>query len=122
VRTFILCARAVFEFTTQLFLIRAIKLVIEIAGLALVGQGVVFILTRGIGQDPASNFFYQALKTVVSPFTWLVRRMTPKVVADRHIPLAVFGLLAFAYVWIVFTLANVCISHGYTVVECRELK
>jgi hypothetical protein len=112
----------VLELPTQLFIIRSIKLVIEIAGLALVGQGLVYVLTRGIGQDPGRNFFYRTLQTVVSPFTWLVRRLTPKVVADRHIPIAVFGLLAFAYIFVLFTLTNTCISHGYTAAECRQLK
>jgi len=111
----------VFAFETQLLLIRAIKLIIEIAGLALVGQGVVYVLSRGIGQNPARNFFYRALKTVVSPFTWFVRRFTPKIVDDRHIPIAVLGLLAFAYIWVLFVLANACIGHGLTIAECRQL-
>lgn len=111
-----------FSFETELFLIRALKLVIEIAGLALIGQGLVYVLSRGVGQDPARNFFYRALKTVVSPFSWLVRRVTPKVVDDKHIPIAVLGLLAFAYVWVLFMLASACIGHGLTIAECQRIK
>jgi len=111
-----------FAFETELFLIRAIKLVIEIAGLALVGQGLVHVLTRGVGQDPARNVFYRTLKAIVSPFTWLVRRLTPKVVDDKHIPVAVFGLLAFAYVAVLFMLANTCISHGLTIADCQRVR
>jgi hypothetical protein len=113
---------ALFEFETQLLLMRIAKLVIEIAGLALVGQGLVYVLTRGIGQDPSRNFFYRVLQITVSPFTWLVRKVTPRVVDDRHIPIAVFGVLAFAYAFVLFGIANACISHGYTVAECRRIR
>jgi hypothetical protein len=109
----------VFAFETELFLIRTVKLVIEIAGLALIGQALVYALSRVVGQDPSGNFFYRTLKTIVSPFSWLVRRVTPKVVDDKHIPIAVFGLLAIAYVWVLFMLADVCIGHGLTIAQCQ---
>lgn len=105
---------------TTLFLLRLVKLVLEIALLALVGQGIVWALIRTMGpQDPDRNVFYRTLATIVMPFTWLVRKITPRFVADRHIPWAVLGLLVFGYAWTLFSIANACIGQGLTIVECR---
>jgi len=75
------------ELGTSLLLLRIVKLVLEICLLALVGQGIVFVLVRGIGQDAKRNFFYRVLETVSSPFVKLARYITPRFVPDRHLPL-----------------------------------
>jgi hypothetical protein len=103
---------------SALFLLRVVKLVLEIALLALVGQGVLFMLTRAFGGDPAGNVFYRALGVVVSPFVKLVRLVTPKFVVDRHIPWAVLGLLVAAYVATLAGIVNTCVSAGLPVREC----
>ena len=71
------------ELGTSLLLLRIVKLVLEICLLALVGQGIVFVLVRGIGQDAKRNFFYRVLETVSSPFVKLARYITPRFVPDR---------------------------------------
>ena len=95
-----------------LFLLRLLKLVLEIALFALVGQGIMYVLIRAMGaQDPRDNVFFRMLATVVSPFTWLVRKITPPAVADRHVPWAVFGLLLVAWAWTAFfAIPNACFS------------
>lgn len=110
------------DLTTTLFVLRLIKLILEIALLALVGQGIVWIMVRAVGQDVATNMFYRVLQTIVLPFTKLLRRVTPRFVADRHIPLGVFGLLAVGYIWVLFAIANTCIGAGLTMVECRQVR
>ena len=108
---------------TALFLLRLVKLVLEIALFALVGQGVVWVLIRAMGQpDPGSNIFYRMLAAIVMPFTWLVRRITPAFVADRHIPWAVLGLLVVGYAVTLFAFANACIAQGFTIAECRQAR
>lgn len=107
---------------TTLFILRLIKLILEIALLALVGQGIAWAMIRGIGQDPSTNVFYRTLQTVVSPFIWVLRRITPKFVIDRHLPWALLGLLAAGYVVTLFAVANACISHGVTVAECQQIR
>jgi hypothetical protein len=54
---------------------------------------------------------------LTAPFVKGMRLITPRVVIDRHIPLAAFVLLAM--VWVVATLAkiNVCLQIG--VEACR---
>ena len=107
---------------TTLFVLRLVKLVLEIALLALAGQGIVWALIRTSGQPADDNVFYRTLKVVSSPFTRLVRLASPKFVIDRHIPWATFALLAVAYVWVLFTIANTCIGAGLTVAECQRLR
>ena len=103
---------------TTLFLLRIVKLVLEIALLALAGQGVTFLLIRASGADPARNVFYKALEVVGSPFIKLARLITPKGVADRHVPMAAFGLLVVAYFATQFGIVNTCVSMGLPVREC----
>lgn len=103
---------------TTLFLLRIVKLVLEIALLALAGQGMTFLLIRTSGADPSRNVFYRTLEVVASPFVKLARRVTPKVVADRHVPLAAFGLLVVAYFATQFGIVNVCVGMGLPLREC----
>lgn len=108
---------------TTLFLLRLVKLVLEIALFALIGQGIVYVLIRAMGQqDPRSNVFYRTLATIVLPFTWLLRKITPSAVADRHIPWAVLGLLIVGYVWTLFAIANACIAQGLTLAQCQQVR
>ena len=108
------------ELPTILFAWRLLKLVLEIALLALVGQGVVSVLIRAAGQDPRNNIFHRVIVAVSSPFTWLVRRITPPFIVDRYVPLATFALLAVCYAAVLFAIADTCIRHGLTVAACME--
>lgn len=93
----------------MLFLISAVKLLAEIALLAIAGQWVLGLLA-GAGRD--GNPFYQVLNIITRPVIKAVRFVTPRVVLDRHVPLAAFALLAI--VWIGATLAkiNYCVRIG----------
>ena len=108
------------ELPTILFAWRLAKLVLEIALLALLGQGIVYFLIRMVGQDPKANLFHRILVAVSSPFTWLVRRITPPFIADRHVPVATFALLLVCYAAVLFAIADTCIRHGLTVAQCME--
>lgn len=85
------------------------QLVLYIALLALLGQGVLFLLA---GAKRQSNFFYQLLQVLSKPFTLPVRKLTPAQVADRHVPIITFFLLALAYVVVTFEKINLCVSLG----------
>lgn len=105
-----------------LFVLRLVKLVLEIALFALAGQGLVWMMIRAVGQPAERNFAYRTLQTIASPFTGLVRLITPKFVVDRHIPWATFALLAVAWVWATFAIANTCIGAGLTIAECQQVR
>ena len=98
----------------MLLLVSSIKLIAEIALLAMAGQ---FLLGLLAGQKRGSNFFYKLLQVMTGPFVKGMRLITPRIVIDRHVPLAAFLLLAM--VWVVSTLTkiNLCIQIG--VEQCR---
>lgn len=98
----------------MLLLASSIKLIAEIALMALAGQWVLGMLA---GSRRDSNFFYRLFQVLTNPFTRAVRAITPSLVLDRHIPLATFLLLAS--VWFVVTIIriNLCLQIG--VDACR---
>ena len=91
----------------MLTLLNALQLVLYVAGLALLGQGLLFVLA---GARRESNLFYQLLRVVSRPFTATVRRLTPTRLADRHVPLVTFGLVALAYVVVTVEKISQCVA------------
>ena len=97
-----------------LFTVSAIKLVAEIALMALLGQYVLGLLA-GARRD--SNFFYRILQVVTAPVVRGMRLITPRAVLDRHLPLASFVLLAS--IWLIVTLAKIDICLRIGIEQCR---
>lgn len=75
-----------------------VQLLVMYAGLLLLGQGLVYLLSFGRHED---NAVYRFFRFLTSPVTRTVRRVTPEKVADRHVPVVAFFLLF----WIYFALA-----------------
>lgn len=98
----------------MLLFVSAVKLVTEIALMALAGQ---FLLGLLAGQKRDTNLFYQLLQVMTKPFVKGMRLVTPKVVIDRHIPLAAFVALAMVWVVVTITKINLCLQIG--VEQCR---
>jgi hypothetical protein len=93
----------------MLLMISALKLITEIALLALVGRWILGLL---VGQRKQNNVFYQLLEIMVRPAVRLARWLSPSVVLDRHLPLVAFLLLGF--VWLAATVAKInhCLQVG----------
>jgi hypothetical protein len=98
----------------MLLLISSVKLVAEIALLALAGQ---FLLGLLAGAKREGNFFYQLFQVLTRPLLKGMRLIAPRAVIDRHLPLAAFVLLTM--VWLVATVLkiNLCLQIG--VEQCR---
>ena len=92
-----------------LMLVSIVKLLCEIALLALVGRWVLGILA---GQNKESNFFYKTLEVITKPFTKAARFITPKAVIDRHVPLVAFLLTSFIWVVAVIEKVRICTEIG----------
>lgn len=104
---------------STLFVLRIVRLVLLVALGALIGQGLVWAMARAVGADPQRNLFYKLLEVIPSPFVKLVRLITPKFVVDRHIPWAVLGLLAAAFLATMWAIANTCLTGlGLPLREC----
>lgn len=93
----------------MLTLVSILKLLAEIALLALAGQWVLGLLA---GAKREQNVFYQLLQVVTRPVVAGARYITPKVVIDRHLPAVAFLVLLF--VWLGATVAkiNICMQIG----------
>lgn len=92
-----------------LTIVSVLKLLAEIALLALAGQWLLGLLA---GARREQNVFYQLLQVVTRPVVAGARFITPKLVIDRHLPLVAFLVLLF--VWLAATLAkiNICLRIG----------
>jgi hypothetical protein len=85
-------------------LLGTVQLVVAIALMALIGQGVLYILA---GRDREKNLFYQVVRIIPSPFVKLMRLLTPKVFEDRVIPFATFCILSAIFLWLAFAIPQV---------------
>jgi hypothetical protein len=98
----------------MLLFVSSIKLIAEIALLALAGR---FLLGMLAGAKRESNFFYKLLDVLAQPFVKGMRLITPRLVIDRHIPIAAFVALAMVWIVITITKINLCLEVG--VEQCR---
>ncbi|NBQ96073.1 MAG: hypothetical protein EBU15_12095 [Betaproteobacteria bacterium] len=69
-----------------------VKLIAEIALMALLGRGLVAVLAK--------------------PFESLVRLITPRIVIDRHIPLVTFFIMVMIWFAALFAKINACLTMG----------
>jgi len=99
---------------TMLFLATSLKLLAEIALLALAGQALIGLLA-GAGRE--RNPFYRALQLVGRPWVWAARRLSPRMVMERHLPLVAVALLLMA--WLAAALAKISICLHIGVSLCR---
>ncbi|MEO8123555.1 MAG: hypothetical protein ABI633_05850 [Burkholderiales bacterium] len=93
----------------MLQLVSVAHLVVWIALLALAGQFVLGLLA-GAGRD--RNVFYKLLEVIASPFVKLLRKLTPRFVLDRHVPLATFLFLSVVLVFLTIVRINLCLQGG----------
>ena len=96
--------------TLLLPLLSALRALAEIAGMSLLAQGVLLLLTGGGDQR---NVVYQLFSIITRPVIGVTRRLAPKAISDRRIPLLAFFLLlclwiALAYVRQLVCQSNVC--------------
>ncbi len=80
---------------------------ILVAGLSMLGQGIVGVFNWRRRQD---NFVYQLFAILTRPIVSVVRKVTPRVILDEHVPLVTFLLLLFAYFLVGFWHRDVCLA------------
>ena len=74
----------------EILLLGVLRAVVEVALLALLGQGLLALLA-GARRD--TNPIYMLFKIVTKPAVVAARWITPKLVIDKHIPFVAFFLL-----------------------------
>lgn len=90
----------------MLTFLNILQLVLYIALLALVGQGILYVLA---GAKRDSNFFYKLLQVLSKPFTLPVRKITPRQVGDSQVPIVTFFFLVILYTVVTFERTDLCI-------------
>ena len=89
-----------------LYILMAQTLVL-VAALALLGQAMVGVFNWAKRRD---NLLYRLFELIARPVVKLVRLISPKVVLDRHIPIAAFALLMIIYFWLGFEHRDSCMA------------
>lgn len=81
----------------ELFMLSILRALVEVAMLALLGQGLVGLLS---GARRQTNPIYQLFAVVTRPVIRLVRVVTPKAIIDRHVPFVAFFLLFWLWIFL----------------------
>jgi hypothetical protein len=84
-----------------------LKTLAEIVGLALLGQGVLYVFA---GANREQNFFYRILKTATLPVWRFTRLITPRVIVDQHIGPLAFLLIAIAWYFLLVAQVAQCLT------------
>jgi hypothetical protein len=67
---------------------------VKIVGLLLIAQLLVYVLSFGRHE---TNSVYKGLRFLTSPVTKLTRLITPRMIADRHVPFVSFFIAFWAW-------------------------
>lgn len=94
---------------SMLAVVTTVKLLAEIALLALFGQWAVGLLA---GSARANNPFYRLLQLLGRPWVRAARWLSPQVVLDRHLPLVAFLILLFIWGGAAFAKVSICLQIG----------
>jgi len=84
--------------------LRVVKAMIEVAGMAYLGQAIVTIFAGAMRQQ---NIVYRIFRVVTDPVSRLTRFVMPRFMPDRHIPWIAFGLLVWVWFFVILGIAYV---------------
>lgn len=93
----------------MLLLVVILKGAVELSLMFIVGRALLGLLA-GAGRQ--RNVFWQILDIAARPALWLTRRLSPKLVLDRHVPLAAASWLLVAWVLLVSLKVERCLALG----------
>jgi len=94
----------------ELQIILILKALTEVAGVAFLGQGILWIIA---GAKRDENLVYKLFRTLTSPVTRVTRLITPRVVLDQHIGMVGFFLVLVIWLVLLVYKAQTCLALGY---------
>jgi len=86
--------------------IAIVRTLVEVAGWALIGQGVLAIFAGAARQQ---NLVYKVFQIITSPVVKAVRFITPRFILDAHIPLIAFFLLFWIWIALAVWKQRICL-------------
>jgi hypothetical protein len=102
----------------MLMLLDIVKALLEVAGLALLGQGLLFLFA---GSKRDKNIVYQGLSVVTRPVLRVTRFVTPRVVLDRHLGPVAFLIVAIAWFFVLVEKQSACTEGALGQPSCAAL-
>ncbi len=81
----------------ELFMLSIVRALVEVAMLALLGQGIVGLLS---GARRHANPIYHLVAVGTRPVIRLARAITPKAIIERHVPFVAFFLLFWLWIFL----------------------
>jgi hypothetical protein len=93
----------------DVFLLTAARALVEVAGMFMLGQAVLYVLA---GRRRDQNFVYQLFALLTRPVFRATRLVTPRFVRDDHIPFAAFLLVAWLWIGLAIAKREVCLARG----------
>jgi uncharacterized protein YggT (Ycf19 family) len=102
----------------MLTLLDILKALLEVAGLALLGQGLLYLFA---GAKRERNVVYQVFAVVTGPVLRLTRFIAPRFIVDQHIGLLAFLLVAVAWFLVLVEKQAVCVDGGLRSQNCAAL-
>lgn len=94
----------------QLQIILILKALTEVAGVAFLGQGILWLIA---GAKRGDNLVYKLFQLLTSPVTRVTRLITPRLVLDQHIGMVAFFLVLVIWVGLLVYKAQTCVALGY---------
>jgi len=88
-----------------------LKALTEVAGVAFLGQGVLWVIA---GSKRDQNLVYKLFKTLTSPVTRVTRAITPRIIIDAHIGLVAFFLLMVLWLGLTVMKVKIFLDHAAT--------
>ena len=94
---------------TELLVISMLRALVEVAGCAMLGRGLLYVLA---GRKRSENFVYQLFGILTRPVIRFTRWVTPRFVRDDHIPIAAFLLLLWLWIGLQVAKRYVCLTQS----------
>ncbi len=95
----------------EIQLVSILRILVEVAGLALLGQGLLALLAGKYRHD---NLVYKLFQIVTGPAVRAVRAITPRFILDAHIPFLTFFLLFWLWLGLAALRQALCAMQGLT--------
>lgn len=93
----------------ELAMISILRALVEVAGMSLLAQGALFVLTGGSREK---NVIYQFFRLITRPATRLVRFIAPRIIVDKHIPFVAFFLLFWLWIFLAYARRALCTANA----------
>ncbi|MBM3391761.1 MAG: hypothetical protein FJY34_07270 [Betaproteobacteria bacterium] len=90
----------------DIFIVAILRALVEVALLALLGQGVLALLAGGRRH---TNFVYKLFLIITDPVIKVCRWITPRVIIDKHLPFVAFFFLFWLWLLLAWVKRELCV-------------